>query len=283
MPKTELDLAAYAQRIGLAQAAAPSLVFLRIVVAHHATAIPFENLDVILGRPIKLDIAAIQAKLVDAHRGGYCYEQNTLLRAALQEFGFNVSTMMARVVRGSPADAITAKTHLTLRVELPEGTYLADVGFGNLTPTAPLMLNQHNAQATDHEAYRFQPLDRETLLQVRLGAKWENVYRFTGQPSFPIDHEVGNWFTSTHPRSPFTANVVVARAGNQSRTTLFNERLTIRRTDGGSQRSFVTSETTLHEALNERFGINLPADDVPRLHAALRSFAERPERASGFD
>src|SRR5439155_330953 len=97
-------------------------------------------------------------KLVDGRRGGYCYEQNTLLHAALAQFGFAVSTMMARVVRGVAADALTAKTHLALRVELPEGPHLVDVGFGNLTPTAPLMLNRHDAQATGHEAYRLQPL-----------------------------------------------------------------------------------------------------------------------------
>lgn len=280
MLKTDFDVAAYALRIGLARIAAPSLSFLRTIVACHVTTIPFENLDIILGRPIRLDIGSVQAKLVDARRGGYCFEQNTLLRAALEHLGFTVGSMMARVVRGVSADAITSKTHMLLRVDLPEGAYLVDVGFGNLTPTAPLMLGNIDVQATEHEIYRLQPMGRETLLQVRFGADWENIYRFAGQPSFPIDHEVGNWFTSTNPLNLFTSNIVAARSAPNTRKTLFNQELTIRTED--TERFIVHDETMLQDVLTGHFGIDLNAAKSAPVFAAMCKFAKRGEAGFRF-
>ena len=164
MPQDQLDLHAYLGRIGLAATGAPSLTLLRSVIARHTGSIPFENLDIVLGRPIRLDIGSVQAKLVGAGRGGYCFEQNTLLQAALERLGFAVSSLMARVVRTAAADAMTPRTHMLLRVDLPEGAYLADVGFGNLTPTGPLMLGSQAPQPTGHEDYRLRQMADETLL-----------------------------------------------------------------------------------------------------------------------
>jgi len=145
MANDTLDLDRYCRRIGLTEANGPSLDLLQAIVARHSASIPFENLDIVLGRPIRLDIGSLQSKLVDSRRGGYCFEQNTLLRTALEQFGFRVSSLMARVVRGKATDALTPRTHLLLQVDLPEGTYLADVGFGNLTPTRPLRLDSEGA------------------------------------------------------------------------------------------------------------------------------------------
>lgn len=133
-------LDAYLDRIGLRGRLDPTLTTLRAVVAAHVATIPFENIDVLLGRPPKLDLASLQAKMVRGGRGGYCFEQNKLLRAALQALGFAATGLLARVVRGFPADAERVATHMAVRVDLPEGPFLADVGFGNLTPTAPLAL-----------------------------------------------------------------------------------------------------------------------------------------------
>jgi N-hydroxyarylamine O-acetyltransferase len=276
MSPCQLDLDAYLQRIGLPAVGAPSLALLRALVGRHTATIPFENLDIVLGRPIRLDIGSVQAKLVEAHRGGYCFEQNTLLRAALEQLGFNVTSLMARVVWGETAEAITPRTHMLLRVDLPEGSWLADAGFGHLTPTAPLMLGQGEAQPTCHEEYRLRPLDGETLLQVRLATAWKNLYRFSDAPSHPIDHEVGNWFTSTRPDGLFTANVIVARPGSKCRTTLFNGAVTIRDPDNRKERLMPETEAVLREALHAHFGIGLDAGELAAVHAAIRRFSERP-------
>ena len=283
MSKRDFDLDAYLRRIELSEAGAPSLKLLQALIRHHTATIPFENLDIVLGRPICLDIGSVQAKLVDARRGGYCFEQNTLLRAALECLGFSVSSLMARVVRGAAEDAITPRTHLLLRVGLPEGMFLADAGFGNMTPTAPLLLGDGGAQATEHQEYRLRPLDGETLLQARLGPVWENVYRYSDQQTHPIDHEVGNWFTSTRPDELFTANVIAARPGAGCRKTLFNRDVTIRDLDNRTQRSVLGSEMALAEALHDHFGIALDAADLATVHAAMGRFAERPEAGFRLD
>ena len=166
---TWFDLPAYLARIGFvapqsgpapdsqsgspSKSLSPGLNLLRAVVAYHSAVIPFENIDVVLGRPIELGLDALQRKMIHGGRGGYCFEQNSLLRAALEAMGFQVTALLGRVVRGMPADAGTPRGHLVLRVELPEGPYLADVGFGNLTPTAPLALVAGLVQPTLHESY----------------------------------------------------------------------------------------------------------------------------------
>jgi N-hydroxyarylamine O-acetyltransferase len=283
MSPHELDLDAYMTRIGLPAAGPPTLALLQAVVIRHATTIPFENLDIILGRPIRLDIGSIQAKLVGASRGGYCFEQNTLLRAALQQLGFTVTSLMARVVLGAPADAITPRTHMLLRIDLPDGSYLADVGFGNLTPTAPLMLGRGDPQPTSHEDYRLQPMSGETLLQARLGTKWQNLYRFADEPSHPIDHEVGNWFTSTKPNDLFTANVIAARPGAKRRVTLFNGTVTTRHTGSPPQRQTPTTQDALRSTLRGDFGIDLNPDELATIYPAAQRFGERAEPGFGLD
>jgi N-hydroxyarylamine O-acetyltransferase len=276
MPPHELDLDAYLARIGLSGHDTPSLPLLCAVIARHAATIPFENLDIILGRTIRLDIGSLQAKLVDARRGGYCYEQNTLLRAALEALGFTVGSLMARVVRTTAADAMTSRTHMLLRVTLPQGLFLADVGFGNLTPTGPLLLASTEPQPTAHEEYRLRPFDGETLLQARLGTAWVNIYRFSDTPSHPIDHEVGNWFTSTKPDGLFTANVIAARPGIDCRNTLFNGEVTIRGA-GKTERWTLESEAALGDALHDHFGITMNSSELATVYAAMRRFAGRRE------
>jgi N-hydroxyarylamine O-acetyltransferase len=283
MPPQEFDVDAYLKRIGAQSIGPPTLPLLRTIVARHAATIPFENLDIVLGRPIHLDIGSIQAKLIHANRGGYCFEHNTLLQAALDRLGFTVSTLMARVVRGAPANAITPRTHMLLRVDLPDGAYLADAGFGNLMPTAPLMLGRSEPQPTEHQDYRLQPLDGESLLQVRLGAEWANLYRFAGLISHPIDHEVGNWFTSTKPNTLFTANVIAARSAPKSRKTLFNGAVTIRDPQNRTERWVLQTETDLQDALHDHFGIDLEPPELATVRAAMQRFSERPDAGFRFD
>jgi N-hydroxyarylamine O-acetyltransferase len=276
MANDTLDLDRYCRRIGLRETDGPSLDLLQAIIARHAASIPFENLDIVLGRPIRLDIGSVQAKLVDRPRGGYCFEQNTLLRAALEQFGFRVTSLMARVVRGNAADAVTPRTHMLLRVDLPEGAYLADVGFGNLTPTRPLRLDSDEAQPTEHEPFRLQRMNDEVLLQARLGDTWEHAYRFDHTPTYPIDHEVGNWFTSTRPGGLFAANVFAARSEPMCRRTFLNGDVTVRDLNNRAERVTVSDPATLRDTLDEHFGIDLSSGDLETIFSAMRRFAERP-------
>src|SRR3984957_17684889 len=128
---SEFRLDNYLARIGFSGTIQPNLVTLAAIHAAHVNAIPFEGLDPLLRRPVMLDLASVQEKLVDSRRGGYCFEQNVLLKAALDAIGFDVTGLTGRVRWMSPPDSpLGPREHITLKVDLPEGAYLVDVGFG---------------------------------------------------------------------------------------------------------------------------------------------------------
>jgi N-hydroxyarylamine O-acetyltransferase len=278
MADGDFDLDAYLRRIGYGGPREASLPVLRGVVGAHAHTIPFENIDVLLGRGIRIDLAAIGRKLVAGGRGGYCFEHAGLLEAALLALGFSVTPLLASVVRGFPdpvlaAPRSTPRGHKVLRVELSEGLYLADVGFGNLTPTVPLALRPGAAQPTPHEPYRLLAQGGEFVVQAGLGGAWENLYRFTLDPVPEIDCVVANWFTSTFPGSPFTSNLIVARPLVEGRATLFNRRFAIRDRDGRVSRRILAGAEDYREVLVERFGLSLAADEPLAIAQAMAAHA----------
>ena len=244
---------------------------LRAVIAAHTATIPFENIDVLLGRPPRLDLGSLQQKMIGGRRGGYCFEQNTLLLAGLLALGFRATGLIARVIRGMEADAAGSATHMMLRVDLPEGPYLADVGFGNQTPTAPLALRPRIEQETPHETMRLWPVGEELTLQAKSGADWQNIYRVSPHPRLPVDYEVANWFTATHPASPFVNNLIVARPGpDRTRNTLFNDRMTVRRPGDRVDRFKLDNESEFQAALDGTFGLTLSDTDLAGALEALK-------------
>ena len=149
-----------------------------------------------------------------------------------------MTSLIARVIRVMQRPMRTdSATHMLGRVDLPEGPFVADVGFGNQTPTAPLAMRPREEQDTPHEVMRLWPVGEELTLQAKLGEDWESIYRLSPHSRLAVDYEVANWFTATHPASPFVSNLIVARPGpDRTRHTLFNGRVTIRRlrTKGGA-------------------------------------------------
>lgn len=256
------DLAAYFERIGYADPRQPNLSALHGIIAGHATSIPFENLDVLLGRPIPLEPEALVDKLVHRGRGGYCFEHNLLLRAVLEKLGFAVAGLAGRVLWGRPEGEAGPRTHVLLRVALPEGDFLADVGFGGLTLTAPLRFEIGPEQATPHEPHRLIDADGETELQARLDGTWTRLYRFLPVPQLSVDYEMANWFTATHPAGLFTNNLLAARPEPDRRYTLFNRDFTIRHRDGRVERRTLADAGDLAEVLTHCFRVALPAGDA---------------------
>lgn len=197
-----LDLAAYLERIGYAGPVEPTLAVLQDLIKKHTTTITFENCDILLGREISIDLADVQRKLVHGKRGGYCLEQNILFRAVLIAIGFDVTPWLARVVYNAPADTHASRNHLCLRVEIPKdssSSYLVDVGFGGLTPTAALELGTDADQITPHEIFRIVPWrdGHELLVQARnphaANSEWINLYRALHcEPVYETDIEDTN-------------------------------------------------------------------------------------------
>jgi N-hydroxyarylamine O-acetyltransferase len=244
---------------------------LRAVVAAHTATITFESIDPFLGRGVRIDTPSLMAKLVRGGRGGYCFEQNLLFIDALRALGLNARPRLARVIRGQGDEAMTSRTHVMAWVTLPEGAFLADVGFGNMTPTAPLALDTNAAQTTPHERYRVTPAGDELILRAEIGGQWEALYRLGTEEPAPIDLEVGNWFTATHRGSPFTGNLVVARPAPGGRRTLFNTRLADRPVRGEPTFVAIDGADSLGTALRERFGLNVPAPDLAVLAGAAEA------------
>ena len=177
------------------------------------------------------------------------------------------------MVRGLAIDAPRPMLHMILQVNLSEGAYLADVGFGNLAPTAPMKLSPDLEQKTPHEVMRFIRMGDELTLQARLGERWSHIYRVVLLPRVDAEHEICNWFTASHPESPYRSNLIAARPGlGKTRVTLFNARLTVRHANGETERRMLETSSEYRDVLRETFGLELSDAD---LAAALDTVARK--------
>jgi N-hydroxyarylamine O-acetyltransferase len=268
------DLDAYFARIGYGGSRAPTLETLHAISLAQAQAIPFEALDVLLGRRIDLDPRAVEDKLVHRRRGGYCFEQNTLLLRVLAALGFQVQPISARVRWGRTRDYLPPRTHVLVRVELGarpgDESWLVDCGIGTLSLTSAIRLVVDEEQATVHEPRRLVAAGSweaglarrgpEAVLyhQVKLGDEWHDVAELTLEEMHPIDRELGNWYTSGHPESSFRHRLLVTRATPDGRLSLLNRELTRRGRDGVGHVERVTSPEHLLRVLADEFGLELP-------------------------
>jgi N-hydroxyarylamine O-acetyltransferase len=254
----------YLARLGLSQPRSPDLAALQALVRAHTQTIPFENLDPLGNRPVRLDPASLQAKLLEAGRGGYCFEQNLLMRYALEALGYRVTGLLARVRWNVPEDVATPRTHMVLRVQLPEGPHLVDVGFGGQTLTAPLRFEPELVQPTPHEPYRMLEQDGLFTLQAQIGEQWRTLYLFDLQEQQPIDYELPNWWTSAHPNSHFRSVLIAARADEHVRYTLRDLDMGAHRSDGSTFRRRLRSLEEVLEVLQDTFHVAVPDDRAVR-------------------
>ena len=258
MTDASFDLDAYFARIGYSGAREASLETLKALHLKHPQAIAFENLDTLLGTPVRLDLASLQDKFFARARGGYCFEHNLLLMQALKALGFAVSGLAARVLWGQAENAITARSHMLLRVELDGRTYIADVGFGGLTLTAPLLLEPGLEQTTPHESFRIVETGDHFRMQANLGGDWRALYRFDMQEAYEVDYAVANHFVSTHPTSHFLFSVIAARALPDRRYALRNNRLSIHHQGGRTEQREIATATELADVLEGVLDITIP-------------------------
>ncbi len=223
-------------------------------------AIPFENLDTLLGRPVSLDLGDVEAKLVHGGRGGYCFEQNRLFAAALETCGFDLDCLGARVVWNRENEPALPRTHMLLRVRTPGGERLCDVGFGGLTLTAPLELEPGLEQRAGDTTFRLVAQGESYELQARVDGAWKPMYRFDFQRQLPVDLEMMNHFVGTHASSHFRTRLIAGLADETGRLGLTNNRFTHYRADGSRERITAGSAAELHELLVGRLGIEIELD-----------------------
>jgi N-hydroxyarylamine O-acetyltransferase len=271
---SSFDLDAYLDRIGYRGPHTATLDTLEAVHALHPAAIPFENLNPLLGWPVALDIHSLQAKMVSGGRGGWCFEHNALFGHALEALGFSVTNLAARVIWNvPPGSPVGARSHMLLLVNVNGLPYLSDVGFGGNVLTAPLRLEPHVEQPTPHEPHRLLPLENGLVLEASVDGEWKPFYRFTLEPQFPADYEVSNWYLCHHPSSFFRQMLIAARVDPEGRYALRNNALSIHRKRGTEKRN-ITGAAALRACLETNFGLRLP--DLPELAAGLERLCQTP-------
>ena len=271
MTLPEGDLHAYFERIGFNGEARPDRERLAALVAAHTGTIPFENLNPFLGLPVLLSPEALVGKLVRRRRGGYCYEQNGLFSYVLETIGFDLAPLAARVLWMQSDDAVTPRTHKLLLVNLPEGSVLADVGFGGAVCTGVLDLVPEVAQSTPHERFRLVEVNGLWRQQIEIAGEWRSTYQFDLTPQFAVDDELGNWWTSTSPASHFTFSLIAARSPADRRHALRNFDYSIHVVGGQTEKRRLENPQEVCAVLESDFGIEIP--DRDRLLSRLEAIA----------
>lgn len=272
-----MQLDAYLNRINFIASPRPDLATLTAFHSLHPAAIPFENIDVLLGRGVDISPSAVAAKLVGRRRGGYCFEQNTLFMHVLMAVGFRVEPLIARVKWMSDTNAPPPpRSHMALRVEIDDNWWLADVGFGGLVLTDPLRLEPDTVQQTQHERFRLVQIFGGYRLEAMINDTWSPVYELSDEIQHPVDYEVANWYTSTYPGSKFRRDLMVAKATPEARYKLLNNRLSILGRDGAVTKETLTA-SQLKRHLNETFC--LAVDD--QWHAVIEHACKSLEVVSG--
>jgi N-hydroxyarylamine O-acetyltransferase len=258
-----LDLDAYLRRIGHDGPTDPTAQTLAALHRAHLRAIGFENLDIVLGRGIAVDLPSVQRKLVARGRGGYCYEHGVLFAAALERLGFTVQRLLARVGDLQPR---RARTHMTLLVSTGAERWLADVGFGTglLEPLAFDVPGPHEQGAWAFEVIADGP--GAWWLRERRGEEWAPAYWFDDQRQHAADVVMANHFTATWPRSPFVGQLVAARKDERAIHRLAARRLTVTHPDGATYARDL-DDAELADALRDLFNLPLSDDELARVVA----------------
>ena len=257
----------YLRRVGLEAPPAATLGGLAALHRAHAGSIPFENLDILLGRPIRLDLPSLVAKLVDARRGGYCFEQNTVFAAVLEALGFAVTPLGARVRLGGRRDS--SRTHMLLAVRADGRDVLCDVGFGGGGLWEPLPLEPAGEVRQGGWRFRLVEEGRERVLQSVGADGWRDLYGFTLEPQLPVDYVVANHYTSTHPDCAFTQIPVAQKTRADRAEILRGDVFQTVKPGEAPVESPAPKGDELLALLRDRFGLDFPAGTrfVP-LHAS---------------
>lgn len=254
-----MDILTYLFRLNYRGQVNPDIVALRGLHLAHMLSIPFENLDIGLCRPIRIDEESILNKIIVNRRGGFCYELNGAFAWLLQQIGFRVTYLNGRVFNNE-GDLGIEFDHLALLVEVPASPtrWLADVGFGD-SFTEPLRLDELGEQAQGLRAYRLEPVVPEgyVVWHRNYDGIWKRQYLFDLQPrTFPDDYETACRYHQTSPNSIFTRGSLVSKATQQGRISLDDSRLIV--TEGSRRTERQLKDRREYQSLlKEHFNISL--------------------------
>lgn len=258
---------AYLDRIRYSGPTTPSGETLRALHRAHMLAVPFENLDISIGRKIVCDQRRFLHKIITERRGGFCYELNGAFAELLRALGFEVTLLSARVARADGSDGPDFD-HLALRVEVPgvarDGPWLADVGFGD-SFLEPLRLEPRLEQHQVRRVYRLTETAGRFSVEALVGdtnAEWSRQYSFTLQPRQLSEFKTMCAYQQTSPKSHFTRQRICSRVTAAGRVTLSDLKL-IETVDGQCQERMLAGEDEWRATLQKLFAIVLPPDSTP--------------------
>ena len=251
-----LDLDAYFDRVQWGGSARPTYETLAGILRAHMSSIPFENLDVLLGRPIRLDLDGLQQKLVRARRGGYCFEQGSLFGAVIEALGFKPVRHTARVIMITARTA-APRTHMFLTVPLAEGTFVVDPGFGALAPRIPVPLLDGVEARVGAETHWMSRDGPYWILRSRVAGKETDCWLSTLEEDNPVDFEMGSHYVATHPGSPFVNRMLMRALTADGRVSVMNRDVTIR-SGNVSEPVQLVDRSALRTLLITYFGFDLP-------------------------
>ncbi len=249
-----VDVPSYLARIAYAGPTNPTAGTLRALHYAHLVAVPFENLDISLGRKIVTDEDVIVNKVVALHRGGFCYELNGAFAALLRALGFKVTLLSARVARANGGEG-PEFDHLTLRVDLEE-PWLADVGFGE-SFVEPLQLKNDIEQKDPAGTFRLiQIADRIHMQKSESDGSWKPQYSFSLEPRRLEEFAGMCHVHQTSPTSTFTMKRICSRATATGRITLSDRNLIVTKS-GKREETTLASEEEWKSVIQEQFGMSL--------------------------
>lgn len=261
-----VDVAAYLSRIGYEGGLSPTLATLKGLHEAHVGAIVFENVNPLSGQPVNLDSASLEDKIVRQGRGGYCFELNLLFGDLLREMGFAVTPLIARVWMGVRAPR--QRSHSFLKVDIDGEPWIADVGFGGTGLLEPIPLRAGAEVELPLASFRLQQEGELWVMQSSLPTRWFDLYGFTLEPQERIDFEAPNYFIATHPSSPFTKNLVLAKVERGRRIRLVNRQLTIMTEKGAEERQLASGEEVA-AIVRDLLNLEIAPDIVPDAPPAL--------------
>jgi len=259
-----VDLARYLNRIGIGALPGADAQGLAQLQRAHRLAIPFENLDILLGRGIDLDPDAVFDKLVMRRRGGYCFEHNPLFARALAALGFDTRPLLARVWLFA-GDAVPPRTHCLNLVTIGGEQWIADAGFGAGYAPPMRLADGESVSGEDGEVHRLiRDPEYGWMLARETAEGLAPQYSFTLDEVVPADIAMANHWTATAPPSRFTGNAVVSIVLPHGMASLTNRNY-IRRSLQGVVASEIASPRVLQMRLSLVFGIDLGSAEVARL------------------
>ncbi|ALM51178.1 arylamine N-acetyltransferase family protein [Halomonas huangheensis] len=269
-----IDLQAWLERIHYRGSLEPSSESLAALVDRHMAAIPFEAIDVMLDRGVNLAPEAIDRKMLQGQRGGYCFEHASLMRRALRALGYTVEQQLGRVwVSHDLTGPAPSASHAMLKVLANEQWWLVDVGFGSFLSNEPLAWRLDEPQATAYGAFRLVRTLNGVMLETLYRDQWSPLYEILDFAWQAVDFEVANHYVAWHTESHFRHELMVARTEGDVRRTLAGNRFKLAQPGGGSQEQWLDVEG-MTAVLRDEFGLPVAAEWLPLLERIVADSRE---------